>query len=111
MQPLDRIHFGAWNVVGYPFRRNASDMGNSDLLPAKCSRDLWRPAKFERHLLHEPAFRLDDRRVGRGILMDPPAVGKGQTLQSQKDRVRSGSERQGSSPACGKLFCAASIST
>ena len=76
MQPLDRIHFGAWNVVGYPFRRNASDMGNSDLLPTKCSRHLRRPAKFERPLPHEPAFRLDDRRMDRGAVMDAPRAAK-----------------------------------
>jgi hypothetical protein len=64
-------------VVGYPVRRNGSGVGNFDLLPAKCSRNLQRPAKFERHLPHEPAFRLDDRRMDRSIVMDAAAVGKG----------------------------------
>ena len=76
MQSFDCTDFRAWNVVGYPFRRNASGMGNFDLLPTKCSRDLRRPAKFERHLPHEPAFRLDDRGMDRGAVMDAPAVGK-----------------------------------
>src|ERR1700722_5415177 len=106
MQSFDRADFGVWNVVGYPVRCNGFGMGNFDLLPAKCSCDFSWQTKFERHLPHEPAFRLDGRRMDRSIVMVAATVDKDQTFPSRKDHVRSSGERQGRSPAGPILFCA-----